>query len=102
MEIKVDNIYAFKMTSGQEIVAKIESIDDEYYHVLSPLTIGQGQAGMEFLQAMFCANLMEDTAVLKTSVSMIAPARDDVIVAYEDSINPSNVLKPVTKQIITG
>ncbi len=46
MEIKVEEVYAFKMTSGQEIVATIESVDDEYYHLQSPLTLGQGQAGM--------------------------------------------------------
>ena len=102
MEIKTDKIYAFKMTSGQEIVAKITSIDDEYYHVASPLTIGQGQHGMEFLPAMFCAMLMEDSAMLKTSVSLIAPTRDDVVEAYNASIDPSDILTPQKKQIITG
>jgi hypothetical protein len=100
MEIKVAEIYAFKMTSGQEIVAKVESIDDEYYHVATPLTIGQGQQGMEFLQAMFCAKIMEDSAMLKTSVSMVAPVRDDVKEAYEASINPSEIITPGKKQII--
>ena len=102
MEIKVDNIYAFKMTSGQEIVAKIASMDDEYYHLESPLTIGQGHQGMEFLDAMFCAERFEDVAMLKTSVSIIAPARKDIQEVYKESVNPSKVLKPVTKQIITG
>ena len=102
MEIKIEEVYAFKMTSGQEIVAKITSWDDQYYYIAAPLTIGQGQAGMEFLPAMFCAPLMEDTAMTKSSVAMISPAREDIIEAYEASVNPSDVIKPRAKQIITG
>lgn len=102
MEVKEDKIYAFKMTSGQEIVAKVESIDDEYYHLSSPLTIGQGPKGMEFLPAMFCSNLMEDSAMLKTSVAIVSPARDDIVEVYNESVNPSKIVKPGPKQIITG
>jgi len=102
MEIKIENIYAFKMTSGQEVVAKISSIDNDYYHLESPLTIGQGPNGMEFLDAMFCAERFEDVAMLKLSVSIVAPARQDIQAVYEESVNPTQILKPGQKQIITG
>lgn len=100
MKIKEEEIYAFKMTSGQEIVAKLVSTDDEYYHVASPLTIGQGPEGMEFLSAMFCTNQFEDMAMLKTSVSIIAPAREDIQEVYTASVNPSKIVTPGKKQII--
>jgi len=102
MEIKVEEIYAFKMTSGQEIVAKVASMDDEYYHLASPLTIGQGQQGMEFLDALFCAERFEDVAMLKTSVSIVAPARKDIQEVYKESVNPTQILTPGKEQIITG
>jgi len=102
MEIKVGNIYAFKMTSGQEIVAKLSDMDDNYYHLAGPLTIAQGASGMEFIPAMFCAAVGEDSLMLKTSVDFISNAREDIKEVYEESLNPSSVIKPGKKQIITG
>jgi len=103
IKVKQNGIYAFKMTSGQEIVGKIEDLDDDYYYIVAPLTIGQGQKGMEFLPAMFCAEFLADTAMVRTSVAMVSPAREDVVVAYKESVAPQSAIiggKP--KQIITG
>ena len=102
MEIKVGEIYSFKLTSGQEVVGKLETIDDDGYHLTAPLTIGQGNNGMEFMQVMFTTAFGEPAKLYHAGISMVLPTRDDVKEAYEGSINPSEIIKPGPKQIITG
>lgn len=104
MEIKKGEIYAMRLTNGQEIVAKINDISKTHYHMAAPLTIGQGQGGqMEFLPPLFCAAPAADAAILIEQVGIAMPAREDIIEVYEESIKPkSDVLMPTQKQIITG
>jgi hypothetical protein len=102
MEIKIDGIYSFKLHSGQEIIGKIISIDEDGYQLDAPLTIGQGQNGMEFMPVMFTTALGDPAKMYFSGLAMTLPTREDVVEAYNESINPSSVLKPVTKQIITG
>ena len=102
MEIKVGEIYSFKLTSGQEVVGKVEQIDDDGYHLEEPLTIGQGQKGMEFMQVMFTVDFGKPGKLYHTGISMVMPTREDVKEAYDQSIHPSTIVKPGPKQIITG
>jgi len=102
MKVEEGNAYSIKLTSGQEVVARITKIDKEYYHLDKPLTIGQGPKGMEFLPIMFTAELLADSALTKIAVAMISPPRPDVLEAYEQSIDPKSIITPQTKRIITG
>jgi len=103
MEIKKDEVYAFKLTCGQEVVARITDLTDDGYTLESPLTIGQGNKGMEFLPVMFTAEFGKPAVLKHIGIAMILPCRDDVKEAYEESIKPqSDILTPGNKQIITG
>ena len=102
MEIKVGEVYSFKLTSGQEVIATVTEIADNGYYLDAPLTIGQGQQGMEFMQVMFTTSFGGPAFLHATGISMVLPTREDVVEAYKESIDPSTVLKPVKKQIITG
>lgn len=102
MEIKVGEIYSFKLTSGQEVIAIVTEITDKGYHLESPLTIGQGQKGMEFMQVMFTTAFGEPAHLNDVGIALAMPTREDVKEAYRDSISTSTILKPGPKQIITG
>lgn len=101
MKIEKGNIYSFKLTSGQELVAKLVDFDNEYYHIEKPLTIGNGPKGMEFLPVMVTAPLMEDSALRATAIAMVSPPREDVLESYKDSVDPKKILTP-HKKIIHG
>ncbi len=101
MKVEKGNAYAIKLTSGQELVGNVIDIDDEYYYLEKPLTIGQGQKGMEFLPIMFTGIHLSDSPLRKTAVALLSPVRPDVLEAYKDSIDPKQIVTP-KKQIITG
>jgi len=106
MEIKADEIYSFKLTCGQEVVAKVLEIAEEGYHLDAPLTIGQGQNGMEFLPVMFTAEFGTKGLLHYIGVALALPCREDVKEAYIESVKPqeekSGIITPGPKQIITG
>jgi len=103
MEIKKNEIYAIKLTCGQEIVAKVLEIGDDGFHLAAPLTIGQSQqGGMEFLPAMFTAEFGTEAFMHNVGIAMILPCRKDVKEAYKESIDPKKIVTQGKKQIITG
>ena len=104
MKIEKGKIYAFKMTSGQEIVGKILDIDDEIYYLDRPLTIGQGPKGMELLPVMFTGKHLSNSCMYRHAIALASPIRDDVQKVYEESIDPDavKIITLVKKQIITG
>ena len=103
MEIEEGKIYSFKMTSGQEIVAGFLKQDDEYFYVSSPLTLGQGPQGPGFMPVMSTGDaLIEELPIRKLSIAIVAPTREDIAEAYTESVDPSGLIKPEPKQIITG
>jgi len=101
MKVEVGNIYSFKLTSGQEMVAKLVNEDDEHYYLKSPLTIGQGAKGMEFLPMMFTGVMLGDVATRKFAVAMIAEPNENTELAYSESVDPTAILTP-KKKIILG
>jgi len=101
MEIKKDEIYAIKLTCGQEVVARITEITDDGYTLEAPLTIGQGNKGMEFLPVMFTAEFGKPAVMKHIGIAMILPCREDVKEAWEASVDPKKIVTP-KKQIITG
>lgn len=102
MEIEKDKVYTFKLTSGQEVIAKVVDIDNDYYYVSAPLTLGQGPNGVGFMPAITSSDPIIDTPLLKLSVAMFASPREDIREAYVESVEPSGIIKPEPKQIITG
>ncbi len=104
MKIEVDNIYVFKLTSGQEVVGKVTAITDELYELDRPLTVGQGPQGLELVPITAIGQHLADSSLFKTAIAMALPIREDVLSVYEQSIDPEavHILTPDTKQIITG
>ena len=89
--------------NGQEVVSEVVEIDDNYYHLESPLTLGRDNTGnMGFIMPSQSGEPLGAGSLQKSAVALIKPTRDDVIEAYKTSIDPSEIIKPGQKKIITG
>ena len=103
MEIKLNEIYTFVLMNGQEVVSKVEEIDDNYYHLESPLTLGRDNTGnMGFIMPSQSGEPIGPGSLQQSAVALIKPTREDVVEAYKTSIDPSEIITPGPKQIITG
>jgi hypothetical protein len=99
--IEQDEVYSFKLTSGEEVLGKVVKIRpaDNYFELDHAVTIAPGAQGMQMVPAMFTALPTEKTTVNITNVVMVAKTSDDIVSAYTQAVTG---IQTPSKQIITG
>ena len=75
-KIAVGDIASFKLTNGDEIVAKVTSLDGEHYTLSKPTLVVPSQQGIGLIQAMFSVDPEIDIQVAKSHVMIAAPTFD--------------------------
>jgi hypothetical protein len=97
--IEAGNTYTMRMGYGEEIVAKIVSIDADTYTLSKPVAVVPGQQGIQLMNSLFTADPEAEVTVNKSSVAMIAPVREDVGDSY---LEATTGIKPVRSKILMG
>lgn len=99
MKIETDTIYTFKLTTGEEIVAKLVEHHDDQYIIQHPILTVLSPQGLQMMPGLFSANLDQNVTLNIATCVMVAHTRDDVRSSW---IQATTGIAPVTKQIITG
>jgi hypothetical protein len=99
MTPKINETYTFKLITGEELVAKILEIHDEYMIIKEPISCILSPQGLQMMPTLFSANKDKDMRLNNSSWAMIAEAREDVRNSY---IQATTGIAPISKQIITG
>jgi hypothetical protein len=99
MSIEAGNTYTMRMGYGEEIVAKIVSINTDTYTLSKPVAVVPGQQGIQLMNSLFTADPEAEVTVNKSSVAMIAPVREDVGDSY---LEATTGIKPVRSKILMG
>jgi hypothetical protein len=73
--VSVGEVITLKLTSGEEIVAKLAEETDKYYKLNRPMVIGMGQKGPGLMPYLFTVSPEKDVKLLKTTVT-VAEATD--------------------------
>ncbi len=68
-------VITLKLTSGEEIVAKLVEDGPLYYKLSRPMVIGMGQQGPGLMPYLFTVNPDKDVKIFKTTV-VVAEATD--------------------------
>ena len=54
MELQVDQIYTFKLNSGEELIAKVVKVTDVFLTITEPVSIGPSpQGGLGLVPSLF-------------------------------------------------
>ena len=69
-------VITFKLTSGEELVAKLVEDGPVYYKLSRPMVIGMGQQGPGLMPYLFTVSPNADIKLLKTTVT-VAEATDE-------------------------
>ena len=99
MNLKTDEIYTFKLITGEELVAKILVIAPDHMIIQNPILTVLSPQGLQMMPALFSANQDQTVRLNTASWAMIADTRDDV---RDSWIQATTGIAPVRKQIITG
>jgi len=99
MNIEKEEIYTFKISNGDEIVARVEDITDTHYTLSKPLTVVPSPQGIQMIMGLFTANPEKMVSLNKSAVSMTATVHDDVRDSY---IEATTGIRPVSKKLLMG
>jgi hypothetical protein len=73
--VTVGEVITLKLTSGEEIVAKLAEETDSYYKLSRPMVIGMGQQGPGLMPYLFTVSPEKEVKLLKQTVT-VAEATD--------------------------
>ena len=99
MNIKIDEIYTFKLMTGEEIVAKVTETNPDYLMLQNPILTVLSPQGLQMMPALFSAESDKSVRLNNSSWAMIAEPRSDVSNSW---IQATTGIAPVSKKILTG
>jgi hypothetical protein len=99
MEIQSNETYTFKLNSGEEMVAKVVQVLDNYLVLSTPVSIAPGPQGMGLMPSLFTNDQRENVRLNTNSISLMAPTEDQVKMKY---IEATTGLQVPSKKMILG
>jgi hypothetical protein len=69
--VSVGEVITLKLTSGEELVAKLAEETDSHYKLSRPMVIGMGQQGPGLMPYLFTVNPDKEVKLLKTTVTVV-------------------------------
>ena len=100
MKIELNQVYTFKLTNADEIVAKVVEIAEDTYVLAQPLSAVPTEKGLQLIYTVFTGNPKENATINKTAVAMICQTREEVCDHY---LEATTGIKAVRKpSIIMG
>lgn len=94
-----DNIYTFKLNSGEELVAKVVDINRDTFSIDHPVSIAPGPQGMGLVPSMFTGNMDKLVWLNINSVALVAETDQAVSAKY---IEATTGIQVPDKKIIMG
>ena len=101
MNFPLNEVVTFKMTSGEEIIAKVVGIETgtDYIVIDEPVSIAHGPQGMGLVPGMFTADTKQKIRLNTKNINLFAQTEDQVKVKY---IQATTGLTVPDKKIVLG
>lgn len=82
MTITIGEVYTFKLNSGEEVVARVEKIEDKQVLLHDPVSVAPGPQGLGLIASLFTADPKAETRLNLSSVTIYALTDESVKVKY--------------------
>ena len=101
MQIALEHnqVYTFKMNSGEEMVAKVKMSGADWILLEEPVSIAPGPQGMGLVPSLFTADPKEEIRLNTNSVALISKTDDSVKMKY---LEATTGIKVPEKKLILG
>ena len=97
--MQTGQVYTFKLNSGEEVIAKVTNVEDNYVSVETPVSVAPGPQGMGLIQSLFTADPDQKIQINMNCVAIHALTDDAVKMKY---IEATTGIKVPDKKIIMG
>jgi hypothetical protein len=99
MNLDINEVYSFKLNSGEELVAKVMKITDNTVEISEPVSIAPSQKGIGMVPSLFTTDMNGIFRLNINSVAIVATTNEQVKVKY---IEATTGIQVPEKQIILG
>ena len=97
--MQTGQVYTFKLNSGEEVIAKVVNVEDNYVSVETPVSVAPGPQGMGLIQSLFTADSDQKIQINMNCVAIHALTDDGVKMKY---IEATTGIRVPDKKIIMG
>jgi hypothetical protein len=97
--LKTDEVYTFKLNSGEEMVAKVKQAGGDWIFIHDPVSVAPGPQGVGLMPTMFTANPESETRLNTNSIAVVAETDDSVKTKY---IQATTGIAVPDKKLILG
>lgn len=99
LAIKSNEVYTFKLNSGEELIAKVIQAGGDFIQIEEPVSIAPGPQGMGLIPSMFTADPKGEFKLNTNSISLFASTDDSVKMKY---LEATTGIKVPDKKLILG
>ena len=99
MNIKENEVYTFKLTSGEELISKVTGSDGNFVYLSEPLSVAPGPQGMGLIQSVFTSEEGSKITLNINNVTMFTDTADAIKQKY---IETTTGISVPSKKIIMG
>lgn len=98
--IKPNEIYVFKLASGEELIVKVLNVSDTFYTISNPVSVAPNQRGIGLVPSLFTADMDGEIQLNTSSIVISALPAEDIRVKYIEATTGLTV--PTEKKVILG
>lgn len=99
INLKNDEVYTFKLNSGEEMVAKVKLSGGEWILIHDPVSVAPGPQGVGLMPTLFTANPESETRLNTNSIAVVAETDESVKTKY---IQATTGIAVPEKKLILG
>lgn len=99
MNLELNQVYTFKMSSGEEMVAKVLNATDSFIEISEPVSIAPNQQGLGMVPSLFTSDMSGKFMLNTNTVAMYATTADQIKMKY---IEATTGLVVPEKKILVG
>jgi hypothetical protein len=99
VEINSGETYSFKLNSGEELIAKVIEVKDNYVIITTPVSVAPGPQGMGLIPSLFTNDQRGNVRLNTNSISLVAETEEAVKMKY---IEATTGISVPSKKMILG
>lgn len=97
--MEIGKVYTFKLNSGEEVIAKVVGLDDNYSLLQDPVSVAPGPQGMGLVPSMFTADPDQNPRLNMSCVAIHSLTDESVRMKY---IEATTGIRVPEKKILVG
>ena len=99
MPIVANQVYTFKLNSGEELIAKVARVDADWIEINEPLSVAPGPQGMGLIPSIFTIKPSTVVQLNTKAINMYADTEENIKAKYTETTTGISV---PSKKLILG